>query len=95
MHQRHTFRPKAATALLASMLLLVTVVLGGVWHTHSGSSSDSCQICHFNHQPVTQDLAISRVSAPTCIVTIPLPADASGVAGPSLILAVPRAPPAA
>ncbi len=95
MQQRRTSRLIFAPALLAALLLLVVLILGGVWHTHSGSSSDACQICHVSHQPVAQDLAVSRVSAPIFIDTIPIPADATGFAGPSIILAVPRAPPAA
>ncbi len=95
MHQRHTFRLIAAPALLAALLLLMTVVLRGVWHSHSGTSSDNCQICHLCNQPVAQDLAISRASTPIFIRTIALLTDASGVAGPSFVLAVPRAPPSA
>jgi hypothetical protein len=95
MHKRHKSRLLAAPALLAALLLLAAVVLGGVWHSHNGTSSDTCQICHFNHQPVAQDLAISRVCTPIFVGTIPIPADAIGVAGPSIILAVPRAPPVA
>lgn len=95
MRPRNKSRFLAAPTLLAALLLLVAVVLGGVWHTHSGASSDNCQICHFNHQPVAQDLAVSHVSAPIFVGTMPVPADATRVAGPSIILAVPRAPPAA
>jgi len=95
MHQRRTSRWLAAPALLAALLLLAAVVLGGVLHSHNGAASDTCQICHFNHQPVAQDLAVSHVSAPIFIGTIPVPADAIGVAGPSIVLAVPRAPPVA
>jgi hypothetical protein len=95
MHERRTSRLIAAPALLAALLLLAAVVLGGVWHSHSGTSNDTCQICHFNHQPVAQDLAVSRVSTPIFVGTIPIPADATGVAGPSIVLAVPRAPPPA
>jgi hypothetical protein len=95
MHQRNTSRPVATPALLAALLLLAMLVLGGVWHTHSGVSSDTCQICHVSHQPAAQELAVNRVTAPIFVETIPLPADASDVAGPSIVLAVPRAPPTA
>ena len=93
VHQRHTSRRIAAPALLAA-LLLAMLVLGGVWHTHSGVSSDTCQICHVSHQPAAQELAVNRVTAPVLIETMSLPADATDIAGPSIVLAVPRAPPA-
>jgi hypothetical protein len=95
VHRSKTSRFIAAPALLAALLLLVTAVMGGVWHSHSNTSSDACQICHVSHQPVAQRLVVNRVSAPIVFATIPIPADVSCVAAPLIILAVPRAPPAA
>jgi hypothetical protein len=95
LNRIRTSRLIAAPALLAALLLLASVVLGGVWHSHGNTSSDTCQICHVGHQPVAQHLAVNRVSAPIVFGTISLPADALDVAGPSIILAVPRAPPTA
>jgi len=91
----NTPRLVVVPAFLATLLLLTTVILGGVWHSHGSTSSDACQICHVSHQPAAQDLAVNRVSAPLFFCTIPVPADDWSVPGPSIILAVPRAPPAA
>ncbi|MFZ0818915.1 MAG: hypothetical protein WAM91_02520 [Candidatus Acidiferrales bacterium] len=95
MYRSKPSRLAGAPALLAVLLLLMTVVMGGVWHSHGNTSGDACQICHVSHQPVAQHLVVDRVSAPIIFATVPLPADATGVPGPSIILAVPRAPPAA
>jgi len=41
-------------------LLLLTMVLGGVWHHHSTSSCANCPICHLSHQPMERTLAGDR-----------------------------------
>jgi hypothetical protein len=96
MKQRRTSRALALPVVLASLLLVLALVGGSVWHTHhDGESSANCQTCHLSHQTAAPQLAISRVSAPVSIGMATLPADVIRVAGPSLPLNISRAPPQA
>jgi hypothetical protein len=52
---RYFFVPLAILALL-----FVTATFGGALHHHQNPTSENtCQICHFNHQPVERPPATS------------------------------------
>jgi len=80
-------------ALLA--LVAVAMMLGSVWHHHSGSSDTSCQICHVSHQPIERPLAAHR--APTLALLGPATEVRDAVLAPALAARrePARAPPAA
>ena len=82
-----------AVALLA--IVLVAMALGSVAHFHAGSSDQTCQICHLNHQPVERPLVVSR--APVLILAGETPATAEADFAPAPVARrVPtRAPPSA
>lgn len=44
-------------------LLLVATTAGAAWHHHANSTETNCPICHLNHQPFDQPLAVDRSSA--------------------------------
>jgi hypothetical protein len=95
MPQRRPIRMKESTAVLAMLLLVGMLIASGVWHTHSGNSPETCQVCHLNHQPVAQHLIVGAISAPALVSIAPLPVDSGCFAGPSTLLTVSRAPPTA
>jgi len=73
-------------ALLA--LAAVAMMLGSVWHHHTGSSDTSCQICHVIHQPLDRPLATHRAPALALLGPAPEVRDA----GLAMILAARRVP---
>ena len=93
LNRRPTRYLVVPVALLA--LLLVGMTLGSVvWHHHDGSATESsCPICHLSHQPIDRPIAPNQV--PTFVLVAPTPEPRNvGMAPRPTIRRVPaRAPP--
>ncbi|HEY4710077.1 MAG TPA: hypothetical protein VIH46_07905 [Candidatus Acidoferrales bacterium] len=82
-------------ALLA--LLLVGMTLGSVvWHHHDGSAAESsCPICHLSHQPIDRPISPNHVPTFALVAPTPEPRNVGMAPSPAVRRVPARAPPSA